>query len=101
MVNIGMDFGSTYTTVSVLRKETHTLEALSLSQGMPYIPSVVSVGKGAMEFGMAAKTQAGKKGITVFKAFKMMLTESEPERLAARGFSGENTPERIWGHWIL
>lgn len=100
MVNIGMDFGSTYTTVSVFRKETHTLEALSLSQGMPYIPSVVSVGKGAMEFGMAAKTQAGKKGITVFKAFKMMLTESGPKRLEARGFAGENTPGRIAREFI-
>lgn len=70
MVNIGMDFGSTYTTVSVLRKETHTLEALSLSQGMPYIPSVVSVGKGAMEFGMAAKLRQGRRGLPYLRHLK-------------------------------
>lgn len=100
MVNIGMDFGSTYTTVSVFKQETRTLEALSLSQGMPYIPSVVSVGKGPMEFGMAAKTQTGKKGVTVFKAFKMMLTESDPGKLRLRGFDPVNTPERIAGEFI-
>ena len=100
MVNIGMDFGSTYTTVSVYKQESRMLEALSLSQGMPYIPSVVSVGKGPMEFGMAAKTQTGKKGVTVFKAFKMMLTESEPEKLKARGFDENNTPEQIAREFI-
>ena len=33
MVNLGMDFGSTYTTVSVYREDTETLEALILGQG--------------------------------------------------------------------
>lgn len=95
MVNIGIDFGSTYTTVSVYREDTQLLEALSLSQGSPYIPSVAAVDKNAYEFGRAAKSRTGKKGVKVFKAFKMMLPEQDSEVLQARGFDETNTPEYI------
>ena len=69
MVNLGMDFGSTYTTVSVYREDTETLEALILGQGVPYLPSVAARGKGETLFGTAAKNKTGKKGYTIYEAF--------------------------------
>ena len=90
-----MDFGSTYTTVSVFNRETNELRALTLSQNSPYIPSVVSKAKNQYEFGRAAKSQTGKKGVSLFKAFKMMLPEQDKKKLAERGFDDENTPEKI------
>lgn len=95
MVNLGMDFGSTYTTVSVYREDTETLEALILGQGVPYLPSVAARGKGETLFGTAAKNKTGKKGYTIYKAFKMLLPENDPEKLAERGYDSENTPEQI------
>ena len=95
MIDIGMDFGSTYTTVSVFNRETNELRALTLSQNSPYIPSVVSKAKNQYEFGRAAKSQTGKKGVSLFKAFKMMLPEQDKKKLAERGFDDENTPEKI------
>lgn len=37
MFNIGIDFGSTYTTVSAYRNETEKLETVVLGLGTPYI----------------------------------------------------------------
>ena len=38
MFNIGIDFGSTYTTVSAYRNETEKTETVVLGLGTPYIP---------------------------------------------------------------
>ena len=47
MLCVGVDFGSTYTTVSVYDVETGKLEAQTLSEGgTPFIPSVMTVSKG-------------------------------------------------------
>ena len=46
-------------------------------------------------FGSSAKIQTGKKNISTFKAFKMMLPEFREENLAARGYSRVNTPQSI------
>ena len=51
MLNIGVDFGSTYTTVSVYREDAQVLEALMMNQASPYVPSVVSAYRGRYEFG--------------------------------------------------
>lgn len=98
MINIGIDFGSTYTLVSVYRKDTNVLETLSLDQGAPYIPSVVAFDekRKRFEFGKAAKSHTGKKGANIYKAFKMILTEPKDSRnLKERGFDYQNTPEKI------
>lgn len=95
MLNIGIDFGSTYTSVSVYRRETKQLEALSFNQDSPYIPSVAAFNGKKLEFGRSAKLHAGKKGVQVYKAFKMLLTETDEERLRLRGYGGEYTPARI------
>lgn len=96
MVKLGMDFGSTYTIVSVFREDTGILEVLSLGEGLPpNIPSVVAKGKGEVFIGFSAKNKTGKKGYTVYKAFKMLLAVTDPGKLAERGYDEENNPEEI------
>lgn len=98
MINLGIDFGSTYTLVSVYKHNTNVLETLALDQGTPCIPSVVSYDEYSKryEFGKGAKSQTGRKGVRIFKAFKMLLTDKEgSKRLEERGFDSENTPEKI------
>ena len=93
-----IDFGSTYTLVSVYKHNTKVLETLALDQGTPCIPSVVSYDEYSKryEYGRGAKSQTGRKGARIFRAFKMLLTEQEgSSRLEARGFDSVNTPEKI------
>lgn len=100
MINLGLDFGSTYTTVSIFREDTQTLEALILNQSLPFIPSVVAFKGEQYEYGRAAKSLTGKKGASVFKAFKMLLPETDQTKWKERGFWGEYTPEYIAGIFI-
>lgn len=95
MVNLGMDFGSTYTIVSIFREDTQMLEAIVLNQGLPFVPSVVALDNGQYEYGRAAKSRTGKKGVAVYKVFKMLLTETDKEKLRERGFDEAHTPEKI------
>ncbi len=100
MINLGLDFGSTYTTVSIYREDTQTLETLILNQTLPFIPSVAALMDGQLEFGRAAKSLTGKKGARVFKAFKMLLPETNPKKLAERGFDQMYTPEVIAKYFL-
>lgn len=92
MLNVGIDFGSTYTMVSVYRPETDQLETVILDLTSPYIPSVVTLKNGKLEFGKAAKTLTGKKSVESFRSFKMLLSERDWNILTARGYSREYTP---------
>ena len=94
MLDVGIDFGSTYTTVSIFRRETVKPEAKALTEGgSQFIPSVVAVGKNdKVTIGRAAKQKRTSK---VFRAFKMMLAEDDQEKLSARGFDSVYTPYRI------
>lgn len=100
MINLGLDFGSTYTTVSIYREDTQTLETLILNQTLPFIPSVAALMDGQFEFGRAAKSLTGKKGARVFKAFKMLLPETNQKKLAERGFDQMYTPEVIAKYFL-
>lgn len=98
MVNLGIDFGSTYTLVSHYREDRKTPEAISLDNISPYIPSVVALNtrKNEYKFGKAAKNMTGNRNVRIFKAFKMLLNEQmSAENLAERGYDEENTPESI------
>lgn len=94
MLNLGIDFGSTYTTVSVYRQETGMVESISMASS-PYIPSMVAQVGDKYEFARAAKSRIGRRGVTVFRGFKMLLPETDGEALAARGYAGENMPREI------
>lgn len=96
-MKIGIDFGSTYSTVSKYDYVTDSVEALALAEGAPVsIPSVVSINKkGQKTCGHGAKGQVGKKSVRIFEAFKMLLNEPNQEMLRRRGYDGEWTPRII------
>lgn len=96
MVDIGIDFGSTYTTVSVYNKSSGKPEAVEMSEGdSASVPSVVAYIKGKTVIGSNAKSKKEKQTSGKFFAFKMMLPEEDQERLTARGFTETHTPESV------
>lgn len=98
-MNLGVDFGSTYSVISTYRKEYDRVEALELQQSSPYLPTEVCLKKGQYNFGRAAKSMAGQKGLRSFRGFKMLLSEEDADIRRGRGFDGEageeNSPEAI------
>ena len=105
-VNIGLDFGTTYSVISRLAEvtrgengsvEAYKLEACSLGEGdSPCQDSIVlKKANGDLEFGPLAKEGTGRKGTTLYKGFKMMLAENESAVLEARGYDDEWTPKKI------
>jgi len=101
-MKIGIDFGSTYSTVSRYNHITDNVEAVTFAEGEPAsIPSVVSISKsGKVTCGRSAKDQIGKKTVRVFEAFKMLLTERDQALLSARGYDSEYTPRRIAAKYL-
>lgn len=96
MIDIGIDFGSTYTTISVYNKQTKVLSALNLDGGFsPYVPSMVAKKGDTFYYGSFAKQTTGKKGVTSFKAFKMLLPETNEAFLKERGYLNPCTPIEI------
>ena len=96
-MKIGIDFGSTYSTVSKYNKVVGNVEAITLAEGDPAsIPSVVSIFKNGKDIcGKSAKDQTGKKNVRIFEAFKMLLTETDQKMLQLRGYDGQYTPREI------
>lgn len=82
MINMGVDFGSTFTTISTMRNDL--LEAIlpTESDNSPFIPSVVSIDKnGRIKVGNNAKNQVGKKNVSVYNCFKMLLATKDMGKL--------------------
>lgn len=99
MVNIGIDFGSTYTTISVYRHDTGMVEALAMSSS-PYIPTTVALLGDKYEYGRAARSVTGKRGVKLLRGFKMLLAESDAALLQSRGYTPEHTPTRVAGRFL-
>lgn len=105
MVNIGIDFGSTYTTISVYRQDTGMVETLNMAgDASPYIPTLAALSHGHYRFGRTARADTGKPGVALFKAFKMLLPETDQDLLRSRGYSGAHTPQlmasKFLEHWL-
>lgn len=96
-MKIGIDFGSTYSTISCFDQQLNTVRAITLQEGgAASIPSVVSINKkNSVIIGESAKKQAGKKTVRLFEAFKMLLTESDQTLLRQRGYDSVCTPRKI------
>lgn len=97
MLNVGADFGSTYSMVSYFKDGK--LEAVFHSQGAnsPMIPTVLAISEKknfGKRYGNSAKNVVGKKGFRTFQSFKMLLTETNEEILRERGYS-ENLSPRV------
>ncbi len=95
-MNVGIDFGSTYSTFATYDAQRDELVPLTLGEGSPAsIPSVVTVSKiGKQLYGTAAKEVVGKKNQTAYEAFKMLLVEENPKVVQARGYK-DRTPQEI------
>ncbi len=96
MINLGIDFGSTYSLLTVYRRDN--LESLHFDLGSPYVPSIVTYDtiRKAYDYGSTAKSLAGGKYVRTFNAFKMLLNaQMSKEELKKRGYDDENTPEEI------
>lgn len=94
MLTMGLDFGSTYTTISVYRQETGMVEAITLASS-PYIPSIVTRTGERYDFGVAAKKKTGFRNTVTYKGFKMLLPETEEGLLRARGYNEKYAPRYI------
>ena len=96
-MNIGIDFGSTYSVFSKYNALTGNAEAIPVAEGEPAsIPSVVSISKkGQVTTGKGAKDQAGKKTVRIFEGFKILLTEANREMLKKRGYDDHYSPREI------
>ena len=101
-MKVGIDFGSTYSTISAFFPNEDRVDALSLIEGeSACIPSVVSISKkGKITCGKAAKEQVGKKTVRCFEAFKMLLNESDPALLSGRGYDDTYSPRVITKYYL-
>lgn len=99
LLNIGIDFGSTYSTVSKADNISQFAVALSPAQSAsPCIPSVVSINRNHPDqilCGNGAKMQVGRSTVRIFEAFKMLLLEHNDELIRSRGYDAEYTPRKI------
>ncbi len=96
MVNLGLDFGSTYTMVSIFENgEPKTVQPNNLTFNYPSIVCY-DEGKKKYFFGTSAREKLGKRGVVGFRGFKMLLNhQMSEEKLRERNYTGENTPEHI------
>ena len=95
-MNLGIDFGSTYTIASLYDENNKSLDALLLG-GMtsPCIPTVAALKKEKLSFGVTAKNATGQIKTRMFGGFKMLISENDQDELAKRGFDQEYTPVRL------
>ena len=97
-MQIGIDFGSTYSTVSRYDPVTGSVKTITQGPGSPAeIPSVVSIeaDSGKTVFGALAKENIGDEDYRIFEAFKMLLVAADEDMLRARGYDETYTPRSI------
>ncbi len=98
-MNIGVDFGTTYSTFAEYDKTTNTVSEVDFGESeKSCIPSIVSYDKklGKYRYGSMARDQMfHNSGNCVFyRAFKMLLPERNKELLESRGYVG-TTPAEV------
>ena len=99
MVNIGIDFGSTNTLIARYDRNEGA-PVIIQKQGLDHqfwIPSYVAYDKrnDVYEYGYAAKARVGYNDYKVYKAFKMLIRESDKAVLSEWNYDEKNTPEKI------
>lgn len=97
-MNLGIDFGSTYSIFSVYDEKNDIVKALELTEGgSKYIPSIACVDDDEnLITGQQAKSFLSEQhDLQPYRAFKMLLAETDRERLAARGYSADITPRSV------
>lgn len=103
MVNVGLDFGSTNTLLSIYDYEHNVPEIFAVQGTESYtIPSYVAYNmkNGRYEYGAKARNRLGNVNTKVYRAFKMLLRESDETALREWNYDQDNTPEKIAGLFI-
>ncbi|MDR1537130.1 MAG: Hsp70 family protein [Clostridiales bacterium] len=101
MMNIGLDFGTTYTFISFIKSGGILSEFYPSEDGNATLPSiVVKKVNGNFETGTSARKSIGSHGACVYTGFKMMLGVRDEIFLKSRGYDDKYTPERITGIYL-
>lgn len=97
MVNIGLDFGSTTTTVSVYNEKFERPEAVKTCGDTVRIPSIVAYDLEEKNYiiGDRAKSVVDDSDYIFYKGFKMLLVEENQTILKSRNYTKEITPKVI------
>ena len=92
---IGMDFGTTNSTVAYL-DESNELEAFRYPgpEGYEYVPSCVAYDEDGVHIGRDALMLAGESEVLFCDNFKMILPLPEKER-GKHGWPGIKSPEKV------
>jgi len=94
MVNLGIDFGSTYTTVSVF-DDGKPINVPPDNNTFHY-PSMVAYDGRRYYCGASARNRMGQPAVRIYRGFKMLLNQQmKKEELLKRGYDDQNTPEEI------
>lgn len=101
-MKLGIDFGSTYSTISRYDAHSNSVTAITLQEGgAASIPSVVCINKNnKVTCGQGAKDQASKKSVRLFEAFKMLLTERNQTLTRERGYDEIYTPRAVTAMYL-
>jgi len=97
-LNLGLDFGSTTSILSLYEENNGGLQTIILDHGVPYIPSKISHSEngGNPNFGVSARSDIGKTKRRVYEAFKTLLNNAPDSNIVIqRGYDSKNTPEFI------
>lgn len=97
-MNLGIDFGSTYSMFSIYDEKNDSVKALELTEGgSKYIPSIACVDyDDNLITGQQAKSfLSAQHDLQPYRAFKMLLADSDPGRLKARGYTEDITPRSV------
>ena len=97
-MDIGIDFGSTYSLITTFDKKSQTLIELKPAKDVAVTPSSVSIkksNKNDVQFGIDAKKAVHKTGFRHFSGFKMMLVEKDHQKLKESGYDDQYSPQYI------
>ena len=95
-MNLGIDFGSTYTMLSYFDTASDSIRAVQAQNGSMYIPSVACRHNNKLLVGQQAKDRLNSnQNAIAYRAFKMLLNEDDKTRLGLMNYDGEYTPKRI------
>ncbi|GKT09146.1 Hsp70 family protein [Desulforhabdus sp. TSK] len=94
MHKLGLDFGTTNSTLSYLDPSRKVIECYRMggADGSPYIPSFVSydVSDGSICIGDSARINEGDSDYKIFSRFKMLLSEDRQEKLERYGYEHQS-----------
>ena len=101
-MNLGFDFGSTYSMLSYYDPVDDAVKAVQSLEGSKYIPSIACFDYDEnIITGQSAKDLlASEPERQAFRAFKMLLPECDCEKLRKRGYTEECSPQYVAKEFI-